>query len=233
MNIAAIQPASFSVIHPLDEFCARSGFTLPPLERIDRDLMPEPYKTLLVHQKDMTPTLETFHGQSVHLRVLGRKRRGNEYFREVVLQLEPTEQPVEFGAIKIHLDIFAPAVREQILKERWPLGHILRDYAIPHASRPGAFLRLASDSLINRVLGLTGAQVLYGRRNTLLDAAERPFAEIVEILPPAKRKEDRAFGKGAADQCLDSGRGVRRPGSVSRDGPRRIATGDPHRDDAS
>ena len=40
------------------------------------------------------------------------------------------------------------------------------------------------------LLGLTGAQVLYGRRNTLFDADDRPLAEIVEILPPAKCKEE-------------------------------------------
>jgi chorismate-pyruvate lyase len=116
---------------------------------------------------------------------VGRERRGNDYFREVVLKLEGSEQSVEFGAIKIHLDLFAAAVRGQILQERWPLGHILKDYVISHASRPSAFLRVASDELINSVLGLTGAHVLYGRRNTLFDTADRPLAEIVEILPPA------------------------------------------------
>src|SRR5207247_888701 len=113
--------------------------------------MPEPYKSLLVHQRDMTPTLENFHGRSVHLRVLGRERRGEDYSREVVLQLEGSEQPVEFGAIRIHLGLFTPAACEQILREEWPLGHILKDHAIAHSSRPGAFLRIASDHLISSV----------------------------------------------------------------------------------
>jgi chorismate-pyruvate lyase len=188
-NIAiqsTLPSALLSITHPLDEFYARSGVALPPLEQIDGEEMPEPFKSLLVHQNDMTPTLENFHGRSVHLRVLGREHRGEDYFREVVLQLEGSEQPVEFGAIKIHLALFTPAARSQILKEQWPLGHILRDYAIPHASRPSGFLRVASDQLISRVLSLTGAHVIYGRRNTLFDEAERPLAEIVEILPPAK-----------------------------------------------
>ena len=187
-----MNPQKFSITHPLEEFYARSGFPLPPLQEIDGEAMPEPSKTLLVHQNDMTPTLEDFHGHAIHLRVLGREQRGEEYFREVVLLLDGSEQPVEFGAIQIHLGLFAAPAREQILREQWPLGHILKDYAIPHTSRPGAFLRIASDPLINGVLGLTGAQMLYGRRNTLFDASERPLAEIVEILPPVKRKEDRA-----------------------------------------
>src|SRR2546423_11715089 len=193
MNLASqtkLQPAKLAITQPLDEFYGRRGLVLPPWEQIDGEAMPEPYKTLLVHQKDMTPTLENFHGRSVYLRVLGRERRGKEYFREVVLQLEGTEQPVEFGAIKINLDLFSATAEKKILQEQWPLGRILKDCAIPHASRPGAFLRIASDPLINNVLGLTGAQVLYGRRNTLFDADDRPLAEIVEILPPAKRKEE-------------------------------------------
>jgi chorismate-pyruvate lyase len=190
MNTSAetnIESPTSNITHPLDEFYARSGLPLPPLQQIEGEEMPEPYKTLLVHQNDMTPTLENYHGRSVHLRVLSRDQRGETYSREVVLQLEASEQPVEFGAIKIHLDLFAPAAREQILREQWPLGHILKDHAIPHASQPRAYLRIASDPLINSVLGLTGANVLYGRRNTLSDSAGRPLAEIVEILPAIKR----------------------------------------------
>ena len=61
----------------------------------------------------------------------------------------------------------------------------LKDFAIEYQSRPKAFLRLASDKTINEFLKLTGAHLLYGRRNTLLDPAGRALADIVEILPPA------------------------------------------------
>lgn len=181
----AVPALTHAMMHPLDEFYVRSGFPLPPCEQVAGEAVPEPYKTLLVHRNDMTPTLEGFYKRDIHLRVLSREVRGHDYFREVVLQLEGTNQLVEFGAIKIHLHLFDPPVREQILQEKWPLGHILRDYAVPHASRPAAFLRLASDPLINGMLHLRGAQLLFGRRNTLYDAADRPLAEIVEILPPA------------------------------------------------
>lgn len=178
-----------ALVHPLEEFYARSGLALPPLQQIDGEEVPEPYKTLLVHQSDMTSTLESFHRQSIHLRVLGRERRGDEYFREVVLHLDGTEKPVEFGAIKINLDRFPPPARQLVLDERWPLGHILKDCGVVYTSHPKVFLRIASDKLINSVLGLTGAHVLYGRRNTLSDGAGHPLAEIVEILPPTARRD--------------------------------------------
>ncbi|HEX4645492.1 MAG TPA: hypothetical protein VH598_07770 [Verrucomicrobiae bacterium] len=188
----AASSAKNAIVHPLDEFYALAGRPLPPLNEIEGQGVPEPYKTLLVHQNDMTPTLEQFHGHAIHLQVLSRRHTDGAYFREVVLLLDGTDQPVEFGAIKINLSRFPPPVREQILQEHLPLGHILAECKVPHASRPSAFIRLASDKFINDVLKLSGAQVLYGRRNTLFDLQNHPLAEIVEILPTAAKKPDGA-----------------------------------------
>lgn len=188
-TLSVSDATNFSLAHPLDEFYAEAGLPLPPLNQIDGEAVPEPYRTLLVHQNDMTPTLEGFHRSPVHLDVLGRRRKGDAYFREVILRLDDGNQPVEFGAIRINLDLFTPTAREQILKERLPLGRILHEYKIAHSSRPSAYLRLATDKLINSVLELNGAQVLYGRRNTLFDPNKRPLAEIVEILPVAHDKK--------------------------------------------
>jgi chorismate-pyruvate lyase len=175
----------FSVVHPLDDFYAAAGQSLPPFDEIEGEAVPEPYRTLLVHKNDMTPTLEKYHGFGVHLDVLGRRSKGDAYFREVILRLDGTNQPVEFGAIKINLDRFTAGARKEILAECLPLGHILNEFKIPHTSRPRAYLRLATDKLISRVLEMNGAHVLYGRRNTLYDPQQRPLAEIVEILPVA------------------------------------------------
>ena len=180
--------AAFSLVHPLDEFYTQAGQPLPPLNQVEGHVVPEPFKTLLVHLNDMTPTLEKFYQKNIHLQVLGSRHKEDGYFREVVLRLDGTNEAVEFGAIKINLSLFTPEAREQILKEHLPLGHILGEYKIPHTSRPSGYLRIASDKLINDVLGLTGAQVLYGRRNTLFDPSHRPLAEIVEILPLAASK---------------------------------------------
>lgn len=177
-------PQGESIAYPLDEFYARSGTTLPPLDQIEGQSVPEPYRTLLVHDRDMTSTLENFHGAGIRLRLLGREQKGNDYFREVLLLLEGSERPAEFGAIQIHLDRFPENARREILEERYPLGHVLKEHAIPYTSRPRAFLRIASDKIINSVLLLQGAHVLYGRRNTLSNPVGEPLAQIVEILPP-------------------------------------------------
>src|SRR6266700_1755185 len=112
-----------SVAYPLAEFYARSGLALPPLDQVDGEALPEPYKTLLVHERDMTSTLENFHKTGIHLRLVSRQQKGDEYFREVVLVRDGSEDPVEFGAIKINLNRFPEKARRQILEERFPLGH--------------------------------------------------------------------------------------------------------------
>ena len=182
---APAQPdANGSIVFPLDEFYARYGVRLPPVQQIEPGDIPEPYRGLLVHEHDMTSTLESFHQGGLHLRVIARERHSHEYFREVVLCLDGSERPVEFGATRIDLDAFAPAARRLILEEHQPLGGILKTCGLPFASRPLGYLRIASDRLINSLLGLQGAHILYGRRNRLLHAEGRPMAEVVEILPP-------------------------------------------------
>ena len=108
--------------YPLDEFYARAGAPLPRIEQIPGNRIPEPYRRLLVHLHDMTPTLEAFHGSDIHIEVLHRERRGDFYFREVVLRLDRDQQPVEFGANRVCLAWLAPKVRALILEEHLPLA---------------------------------------------------------------------------------------------------------------
>lgn len=174
--------------YPLDEFYALAHRELPTLERIEGDDMPEPYRRLLVHNEDMTPTLERFYEERIYLNVISRRIREDFYFREVILLTQRTRTPVEFGAIKINLGLIQPQARRLILEEQEPLGTILTEHKITHLSRPKAFLRILADSFIKGALQLSGDQILYGRRNTLFDPQQRALAEIVEILPPSRNQ---------------------------------------------
>jgi len=183
MPLAPLPPV-FSDIYPLDESYAARGEAAPVIDRVEMNEVPEPYHSLLVHKTDMTSTLEKFYGEILHVEVLTRDLRENEYCREVVLVLDDTKKRVEFGAIKIFLDLFPAEARQEILRAQQPLGRILNLFNIPFASRPRAFLRLTSDKFIDTALRLQWPQLLYGRSNSLVDSRERPLAEIVEILPP-------------------------------------------------
>ena len=179
-------PAPRELLAPLDGFYARAGRPPLELEPLPAAALPEPARTLLVHHRDMTGTLERHHGGTIHLRVLSGRQDGDSYWRESVLRLDGSERPVEFGAIHIHLDRFPEAARAQILEEHRPLGGILNAGGIPYSSRPAGYFRVAADPFIAEALGARPGERLHGRRDTLRNAAGEPLAEIVEILAPAR-----------------------------------------------
>ena len=174
-----------SYLYPLSEFYTHAKLPLPGIEQIPGDAVPEPFRSLLVHHNDMTPTLEAFYQSDIHLEIINRERRGEFYFREVVLRLNTTEQSVEFGANKVYIGRFPDEARELVLQEQVPLGRILKDCGIKHHTEAKAFLRVKSDELIGEKFGLNQPAILYGRKAMICDLQGRPISEIVEILPPA------------------------------------------------
>ncbi len=181
----------------LERCYARAGLPLPPVARLDAEEIVQPYRALLVHSNDMTPTLEAFYRERVGLRVLGRECSPDTYLREVVLELGQSRRPVEYGAIRIQLEYLPVAAREIVLAERRPFGAILQAQAIAHMSWPQAFFAVASDSRLGHLLALCAPTRLYGRRNMLLDGNRHLLAEVLEIVapvpePPADPHEDAA-----------------------------------------
>jgi len=167
---------------PFIGFYADAKTKAPTTTAIDGAHMPEPYRSLLVNDGDMTATLEKFHRCQLHLKVLGRVHAGDEYRRQVLL-LDPQNRAVEFGAIRIHLDVLLPAVQKLVLAGKRPLGGVLIENSVPHSSRPSAYFSVIGDDLINRALGVSKPCTLYGRCNTLTADDGRVIAEVVEILP--------------------------------------------------
>jgi hypothetical protein len=177
-------------ISPLMETYILAGKSSPIVHFMEPDAIPEPYRRLLAHDNDMTPTLEAFHGDTTELKVISKHRIGNALLRQVVILTQHNARRVEFGAIRIFLDRFGPEARQQIIDCHRPLGSILASYAIPHSGHPSAFFSLPPDDCIREALALNSAEdPLYGRCNTISDPAGNPLAHIVEILPPANDKE--------------------------------------------
>jgi hypothetical protein len=168
----------------LERFYARLNLPLPAMARLPDQEVPEPYRRLLVHSKDMTPTLEAFYHEPMCIAVLSREREGEAYLREVVLKPAAAARPVEYGVIRICLDHLPAAARQRVLEEARPLGNILQTETVPHLSWPQAFFRVEADSHMTRVLRLRRPGTLYGRRNILLDGSRRLLADVLEVLAP-------------------------------------------------
>ncbi|MBI5394889.1 MAG: hypothetical protein HZA91_06275 [Verrucomicrobia bacterium] len=174
-----------SLLCPLTVCYDEAGLRLPAIERVEAAEVPEPYHRLLVHARDMTSTLETFHGDGIHLRVLRHGERDGVYHREVVLTLNRTGTPVELGAILIDLRLLPEAARELVRGAERPLGGILHECGVKFHSQPKAYIRVESDETTTQHFHLKRPCGLFGRCNVLQDAEERVLADIVEILPPA------------------------------------------------
>ncbi len=175
---------SSDLLYPLSHFFQGAGKILPPYEIIDDIAMPEPYRTLLVHEGDMTSRLEKHHRSPMKLRVLHREHGGDAYRREVLLCAQDSGLPVEYGAIEIDLAQFAESLRSLILEGRHPLGGLLNRHAVRYRSEPRAFLKLAPDAAMAAHFELEGARTLYGRCNVLLGERDQVLARIVEVLRP-------------------------------------------------
>ncbi|MBM3801232.1 MAG: hypothetical protein FJW26_02860 [Acidimicrobiia bacterium] len=175
------------LLDPLESFYRAAGMALPKAVKVESPKIPEPYRGLLAHQNDMTPTLEAAYGQRIHLRVLAAEQSAGVMLRQVSLVLDLSEQPVEFGAIRIQLANLLPEARGEILEGKLPLGRVLQDFDIQHSSQPSAYFAVKPDVLIGAALQIDGYPLLYGRRNRLLLPSSAVLAEVVEILGPYDR----------------------------------------------
>ncbi len=168
--------------YPLDLVYAQAGIEAPLVRDVEPGQIPPPYRALLVHERDMTLTLEEHFGGRVTLRALSTFRDGDSYFRRVLLVQEYSARPVEMGAIRIDLAALAPRIRAAILRNRVPLGRVLRDGGVDYRSRPTRFLSVTPNPEMMGVFWMRERRTLYGRQ-TEMSTNGRKIGDIVEILP--------------------------------------------------
>jgi chorismate-pyruvate lyase len=168
---------------PLARFYQKSGIDLPEIELVPPADLPEPARSLLVHDGDMTSRLRNYHRSPVGLRVCSQVRDQDALSRLVVLYRTSDDAPVEFGAIRIDLGALTPEARRLVEAGAEPLGGILERCGLRFTSSPRAYFRYGADAFVGILLDEEVRKPLYGRCNTLSMAGGPHFAEIVEILP--------------------------------------------------
>lgn len=174
---------------PYHYFYEKAGLPLPDFRFLEGAEVPYPYRSLLVHTNDMTPTLAAFHHSRLYLEVHGQERNGDFLMRLVTLHAAASGAPVEYGAIAIQLGGLPPEAAEEVVAGKKPLGALLGEYAIHHRGSPVAYFSVPADDRISAALNQTPGETLYGRCNQLLDADGLVFADIVEILPRSNESE--------------------------------------------
>ena len=146
--------------------------------------LPQPQRDLLVHFSDMTSTLARHHGETIVLKLLDRHQGPQWYRRHIVLETAVSRRPVEYGAMRVLLPLLSEAARLEVLAAKVPLGAVLARHGLACRHCPGGFFKIHTNRLIEKALGLSWPQWLYGRCNCLSDSVGRVVAEVIEILPP-------------------------------------------------
>ena len=176
------RPNQSGLLYPLDLVYTRAGVEMPMVKVVAPEKIPQPYQSLLVHDTDMTLTLERHFGDRVTLRPLSTFTSGRSYFRRVLLVQEYSGRPVEMGAIRMRLDVFSQRLRSKILRNTIPLGRLLRDGRFQYRSHVKSYLKVTPNSEMMGVFWMREPRELYGRRTEVFHR-DMKIGDIVEVLP--------------------------------------------------
>jgi chorismate-pyruvate lyase len=145
--------------------------------------MPEPYRSLLVHEHHMTVTVEAYHGGPVDVRILHRRQDGSFYARKILLVHRDSGKVVQSGIVRIDLDLCSEPVREAILAGQTPIGRILIQHDVLRRIEPTAFLRIIPGPAPMTWFGMSEPNPLYGRL-AIIHCDDRPALELLEVVAP-------------------------------------------------
>ncbi len=175
-----------SLLWPLNLFCARYDRDVPEITPLFKQHMPQPYRDLLVHERNMTPTLEGYHGGSIYIQPINVIANDKETTREVILRRDTDDKPLEYGASRIFRHQLSYEALFLVDDGRLPLGTILRVCDCEHTVHPSGFFKIQSTPFFTEAFGAGDEPYFYGRRNTLVALDGHAIAEVCEVLPPEK-----------------------------------------------
>ena len=139
---------------------------MPEVRAVSSELIPAPYRSLLVHTSHMTVTVEKFFQEKVDVDVLAVEQSDDVYARKILLRLESTGKAVQFGIVHIDLKKLAEPVREQIVGKGTPLGRVLIENDVLRDVRPTGFFQVTAqreDVRMVRVVGTDADVWPFGR----------------------------------------------------------------------
>jgi hypothetical protein len=131
----------------------------------------------------MTVTVEEFYRSPVDVRLVECRRKGNEYARKILLTTHATVRVVQFGLVRINLEVCSEAVRNEIVEGKTPLGRILIRHNVLRRIEPLAFLRVTLSETMAGWFDVAPGAITYGRVGVIY-TGERPAVEVLEILAP-------------------------------------------------
>lgn len=147
------------------------------------DELPPVYHNLLAHEHHMTVTVEAHHGCLVDVEVLAKHVTKTHYARKILLRRQSDGTVVQFGIMRVRLDVFRPAVRDAILAAKIPLGRILIEHDVFRDIQLCQLWRVTPGAALIKCFEIDESQVTYGR-TALIVCNREPAIELLEIVRP-------------------------------------------------
>ena len=186
MNLLRTKPlASFNT--PEEAFAElSSGFVGCDKVRFDAQViaaeeMPDPFRTLLVHEKHMTLTLTAHYGAFLELHVKEMHYEENLYSRKIQLSIPRNDALVEYGLVRLDLRYIPEPVWKEIFQQRTPLGEILLRHNILQRVQPRWYFRLNPGCSILQWLKADLPEPVFGRLGTIFCNGQ-PAVEVMEVV---------------------------------------------------
>lgn len=156
--------------------------------------LPEPFNQLLNHEAHMTVTVEAFHGGPVDVRVHQTKYGGDEpgsdgkssdvkswYAREITLHRQSDQSPVQYGIVRLNIDLLAPNVWEEIQGQGIPLGRVLIQHGVLREVELCELWQVVPHAPIAKLLNTPVGSTVYGRTARIF-CDYLPAIELLEIV---------------------------------------------------
>ena len=143
--------------------------------------MPAPFDKLLAHEHHMTVTVESHHNSPVDVKVLRREVSDTQYAREILLTRQSDGRVVQYGIMRIRLDLLPAAARQEVVSEGTPLGRILIQHNILRSVHLFSLFKITPGEVLQTWLNSGSDEPVYGR-TALIYCNGEPAVELLEIV---------------------------------------------------
>ena len=152
-------------------------------EHRQSERIPESYRRLLSHSSHMTVTVESFYKDRVEVRVLRSQSSDLVYCREILLSTQATGKVVQYGIVRLKLDLISQPARSEILSESKPLGRVLIEREILREVQLFDLYKVSCGPRLAEFFGVQQGACTFGR-TALIYCDREPAIELLEIVAP-------------------------------------------------
>ena len=144
---------------------------------------PALYQHLLSHDQHMTVTVEEFHDSPVDVQVLSIAQERGKYCRRIALLRQSDHVVVQFGIVRLNLDLLDSAVREQIEDAQIPLGRVLIQNRVMRDVELHQLYQVDCGTDLAKLFNVPEGTQTFGR-TALIYCNGEPAVELLEVVAP-------------------------------------------------